>query len=535
MYHVIICVSVWIVSLTNGIVVTPNAVNEYVSVNLTPDSRGLNGIQDNEWKLVQQVGNTLNDWGLVLTLDSSEYGFTSGTTSSLSISMCGYCEPGSDKEQCDIFFAFSIGDQEYFIFATDLDAGLIVLPGDNRGSFIYPKCQSTNSLISGSPVGLIPDNGLNSLNVWTFRDAFAGGDANNYDQLTSTVNGESFPLKFEFINDDNADSFLFKFSSPTFPQGLECEFASSVSADQDFKLYVTSDVQDEGLVIKSFTINEESSADSPSATLYAHTDNYGNYSVSRDGGLTYEQVYYEGSWRNLAEFTISDITSDTILEILVDDNIHTGGFIATIDYNGALYSTTDPLQNSNFELISSTDGQTDNLEYFDKTSTPWNIDDEEIYDGAKWVWNGQNSNNMVFRFDFGNILNECGDITVPTEEPSANPTANPTTSEPTIDPTIDGCDFDIERYLEECYCSNDDIDIAQKSIPIGYNTYNGYKYDGNYNNRNYDGNDRLFINLGLVLSMFLNIILVTYGLCSNKGRNVVKYEKGYVYSDTENQ
>ena len=62
MYHVIICVSVWIVSLTNGIVVTPNAVNEYVSVNLTPDSRGLNGIQDNEWKLVQQVGNTLNDW-----------------------------------------------------------------------------------------------------------------------------------------------------------------------------------------------------------------------------------------------------------------------------------------------------------------------------------------------------------------------------------------------------------------------------------------------------------------------------------------
>ena len=164
-----------------------------------------------------------------------------------------------------------------------------------------------------------------------------------------------------------------------------------------------------------YCIHRESRSDLPDATVYAHTDNYGNYSVSRDGGLTYEQVYYEGNWRNLAQFTISDITSDTILEILADDNIHTGGFIATIDFNGALYSTTNPIEDSNFELISSTDGQTSNLEYFDKTSAPWRRNDPEIEDRAKWVWNGNNANNMVFRFDFGNVVSQCEDIATPAE------------------------------------------------------------------------------------------------------------------------
>ena len=62
MNPVVLYASLLIISIANGIVITPNAVNEYVSVNLTPDSRGLNGIEDNEWKLYQRVGNTLNDW-----------------------------------------------------------------------------------------------------------------------------------------------------------------------------------------------------------------------------------------------------------------------------------------------------------------------------------------------------------------------------------------------------------------------------------------------------------------------------------------
>ena len=189
-----------------------------------------------------------------MTLDSEEYGFESGATSSLSISICGYC--GSASPQCDAFFGFSIGDEEYFIFGTDLDAGLQVVPGGPAGSYIYPKCQSTNSLVSGSPIGLIPDNGLNTLNVWLFRRTLSGGSGNNYERLTSTVNGESFPLKFEFINDDNADSFLFRFSSPTFPEGLECEFGSAASTSKDFKLYLTPDMQDEGIFIQSIAINE---------------------------------------------------------------------------------------------------------------------------------------------------------------------------------------------------------------------------------------------------------------------------------------
>ena len=52
--------------------------------------------------------------------------------------------------------------------------------------------------------------------------------------------------------------------------------------------------------------------------------------------------------------------------VLVDGDNHTGEFIATIDCNGSLYRATDPLIDSNFEVISSTYVESDNLEYFVK-------------------------------------------------------------------------------------------------------------------------------------------------------------------------
>ena len=123
------------------------------------------------------------------------------------------------------------------------------------------------------------------------------------------------------------------------------------------------------------------------------------------------------------------------------------------------------------------------------------------------------------------------------------------TPAPSASPTIDGCDFDIEGYLDSCYCTE-----SQSSSIFGYNQqhqyrnnyqnydlmnrYNGY-YPSNNNNNNYgyyDGmNNNNFLQYVIIL---LNIITLSYVFYINSGcggvkRNKHKFQKVYAFSESE--
>ena len=69
---------------------------------------------------------------------------------------------------------------------------------------------------------------------------------------------------------------------------------------------------------------------------------------------------------------------------------------------------------------------------------------------------------------FLSASDECP--TIPTAEPTADPTSSP---------TLDGCDFDLETYLEECYC-----DGLQSGLNYG-SAHNGYYSNNNINDNEF--------------------------------------------------
>ena len=224
-----------------------------ITADLSNDPRSINQINsDNEWKIFQSYDNPLSDWGIVLTLDASQYSFRKNKDeSSISISI----ELTRESVQCDGYFAFSIGDQQYFTFVTDFDENYNANFGNGEprnGIFVYPSCGS-NSIVSGNPSGLIPSE--SNINITTIRDAMTGGDQENFYLFSSIQNGENFPIKFELINNVISDTFIFKFSSPTFTTPLQCTYNSAVDIGKDFKLYISNDGGNEEIHIKSFTVN----------------------------------------------------------------------------------------------------------------------------------------------------------------------------------------------------------------------------------------------------------------------------------------
>ena len=166
------------------------------------------------------------------------------------------------------------------------------------------------------------------------------------------------------------------------------------------------------------------------ADVTLHCDNEGVLALSTDGGLSFTDVASETNWPTPLSYTVSDATSNTILKLTCKDLHVVGGFIATVNYDSDTYSTTNPIDDGNWNLISSDDGITEPLVYNEKTSPPWNIDTPGIADDAYWIWTENIYNTIVFEFDFSNIIAD------PTQNPSEDPTRSPS-QDPTRSPTKD--------------------------------------------------------------------------------------------------
>jgi len=184
-----------------------------------------------------------------------------------------------------------------------------------------------------------------------------------------------------------------------------------------------------GLFVLSVNGNSPSTA-----TLTTHSDDQGVHSISNDGGASWTAIGTESSWSTAFSYDLTGVSRDTKIRVSVSDGGGIGGFIATVLFDGEQYSTTNPLQDGHWKLVSASDGET-SLVYRAKTSSKWNINTAAIASDAFWVWNGRTGNTLVFEFDFDSVYPAT------TEPPSPVPTMEPTKN----------CDLlHIDEYLLDC-------------------------------------------------------------------------------------
>ena len=211
--------------------------NEYAYVELTHDPRGINNKNDGFY-MYQDYNNPQENWALSANLDAQRYAFQAGKISSVSITFDGQCE----SNECDAYFAISIGDNEYWLsFVTDLDGFYDINLGDGAqrsGIFVFPE-SGANSIVSGDASTLIPTG--SDFTRPKLRDALSLGNDDNFDRISANPNGHVGPITLELINNDIDNTFTFKFITPTFPDGISSTYNSAVPTGKDLSVYLMPD------------------------------------------------------------------------------------------------------------------------------------------------------------------------------------------------------------------------------------------------------------------------------------------------------
>lgn len=131
---------------------------------------------------------------------------------------------------------------------------------------------------------------------------------------------------------------------------------------------------------------------------------------------------YDPEWTDdgytINNYTITNVNESTVLRFSCRGSTTEKGFIASVNYQNTIYSTTNPLEDGIWRVVYSSDNIVSPLVY--NSSLP-NLSNypEGIANDAYLVWNNQNTmNTMVFQFDFGSIDNL-------TSSPTAQPTSSP--------------------------------------------------------------------------------------------------------------
>eukprot|EP01084_Bolivina_argentea_P229413 387210_1 len=101
------------------------------------------------------------------------------------------------------------------------------------------------------------------------------------------------------------------------------------------------------------------------ATLSIRVDNTARIYLSRDGLSWTEMDFNITLWEVTYIYSIPeiDITPSTIIKFECTNSGGPGGFIANINYNSVDYYTTNPIDSSLYELVSSSDGIISPLQY----------------------------------------------------------------------------------------------------------------------------------------------------------------------------
>ena len=371
---------------------------------------------------------------MVLTLDGDVFGFEENKKEdTISIELDGTCLTA----ECDFILGF--GDEDaYFtmIFAQDKRAGTYegdTAAVDNDTVHIYPA--GSTSFANGNVVTLLNATVTSNLPSYKYSmwDAVAGGYGGNFQSLSNVMTWNEWPITLTVTQYDisgfvrvtlaNGDRIVSKTVYDTF------------STESDLYFAFTNDVSGagEGFNISSITITwdmtqnytdiptaeptasptTEPTSPSPTvskttnsttASLAFHCDNVGTVYLSHDGKESWSNVGSISHWPTPFMYEVTNISTDTVLRVSCLGTGSNEGFIATMQYGLRNYSTTNPLNDSFWRLINSTDGVTSPLVYSSKTASPWRISTPEIASDAYWVWNRNTVNTMLFEFAFDALI-----------------------------------------------------------------------------------------------------------------------------------
>ena len=125
-----------------------------------------------------------------------------------------------------------------------------------------------------------------------------------------------------------------------------------------------------------------------------------------------------------------------------------------------------------------------------------------------------------------------------------SPTQPPTTQEPTKGPTLDGCDFDIDNYLAQCYCSGEESEAAQplyRHNPVDNVPYQDENYQRFNNNNRYPiyydqpGFFQLNLNSVLLASILGYLVYIHSGCFGKNDQYKYKYKRVHVGDGNESE
>merc|ERR1719244_141823 len=136
-----------------------------------------------------------------------------------------------------------------------------------------------------------------------------------------------------------------------------------------------------------------------------------------------------------------EVDTDTTATLTTHSDNKGTHFISTVLVDGQQYSTTNPLGDGHWKLVSASDGDS-SLVYREKTSSPWRISTADIASDAFWVWNGGVYNTLVFEFDFDSVFNSAS-----ARSPSMNEQAVGTMN----DANVDKSGFAVELTAQELW------------------------------------------------------------------------------------
>eukprot|EP01083_Nonionella_stella_P029709 81699_1 len=201
-----------------------------------PNPGGSEDTTNDKW--IEVIGSTsVEDWGVVVTLESSIYGFHPTEVSSITIAVNIAC-----TSECDEFYSFGFGDDRFISFQHDADGGMGGGDGNAGGLFLYPQ-DGSSSLGIGDPSGFML--GRTTYGMRT-TDVLTGGDGVvNVWQATRV--GRNSPVVFTFTNDPANDQLSVTFTQEvTYPDGVTATFNTAAPTGSDFVFFESPDPEDSG-------------------------------------------------------------------------------------------------------------------------------------------------------------------------------------------------------------------------------------------------------------------------------------------------